>query len=595
MIPNHIHFIFFGFTEFNHIHYLAIKSAKFIHRPEKIFLYYSQEPENNILWQRIKSWVELIKVDPPEEFNGIKLTSYQYKADVLRLQKLIELGGIYLDIDVITLKPFHKLMTNNLVLGIETGDQDLETAESITNAVILTEPNNPFIIEWLEETGKCLENKHWAYHGVNLPVEMLKKGSHNYHLEPKKSFMPFGWRDKWIFESGNKDRLDDSYTIHLWETIWKDDLDKIDHNWIQSSESTLAEMLNLADYKPKIAVYTIAKNEEKFVDRWANSNKEADLRLVCDTGSTDQTIEKLKSHNVQVQSICVLPWRFDTARSTALNLLPADIDICIWQDLDEELHSGWRGLLEQHWYPGIDIINHRFRHNGGNWIWHSKIHTRHGCWWTGAVHETLRWNKQACEIYIDELRLDEHQDVGKSRGSYLPLLLKKIREGDQNWRTRYFLSDEYHRSGDLQQAIITRKESYDLCDEGSDVKAYTARNLARLYVKISDKDNAMRWFKIATDHSNQRENWYALCNYYHQLQDWDSSFICAKRALSDNTPRQGFTYESDAWNSKIYDLAALSSFYLGIKKQAIEWGRRAVELNPNDQRLKKNLEYYEES
>ena len=43
----------------------------------------------------------------------------------------------------------------------------------------------------------------------------------------------------------------------------------------------------------KIAVYAIARNEEKFVERWYNSMKEADEVFVCDTGSEDNTAEKL--------------------------------------------------------------------------------------------------------------------------------------------------------------------------------------------------------------------------------------------------------------------------------------------------------------
>lgn len=44
----------------------------------------------------------------------------------------------------------------------------------------------------------------------------------------------------------------------------------------------------------KIVFYTIAKNEEKFVERWYKSMKEADELYVLDTGSTDKTVNKLK-------------------------------------------------------------------------------------------------------------------------------------------------------------------------------------------------------------------------------------------------------------------------------------------------------------
>ena len=51
----------------------------------------------------------------------------------------------------------------------------------------------------------------------------------------------------------------------------------------------------------KICVYAICKNEEKFVNRWVESMKEADAIYVLDTGSTDSTIKKLKEKNVTVK------------------------------------------------------------------------------------------------------------------------------------------------------------------------------------------------------------------------------------------------------------------------------------------------------
>lgn len=44
----------------------------------------------------------------------------------------------------------------------------------------------------------------------------------------------------------------------------------------------------------KIAVYTICKNESDYVDKFMASMIEADAVYVLDTGSTDDTVEKLR-------------------------------------------------------------------------------------------------------------------------------------------------------------------------------------------------------------------------------------------------------------------------------------------------------------
>jgi glycosyltransferase involved in cell wall biosynthesis len=101
----------------------------------------------------------------------------------------------------------------------------------------------------------------------------------------------------------------------------------------------------------KVAVYTIAKNEAKQVAPFMESCRDADLVMIADTGSTDGTPELLRRAGA-FHDVAVKPWRFDVARTTALCLLPADVDVCIKLDLDERLQPGWRGELERAWVPG---------------------------------------------------------------------------------------------------------------------------------------------------------------------------------------------------------------------------------------------------
>ena len=69
----------------------------------------------------------------------------------------------------------------------------------------------------------------------------------------------------------------------------------------------------------KVCVYAIAKNEEKFAARWAQSMKEADEIFVLDTGSTDETVKILEENGVQVSVQKIEPWRFDKARNASLD------------------------------------------------------------------------------------------------------------------------------------------------------------------------------------------------------------------------------------------------------------------------------------
>jgi hypothetical protein len=50
--------------------------------------------------------------------------------------------------------------------------------------------------------------------------------------------------------------------------------------------------------------------------------------------------------------------------------------------------------------------------------------------------------------------------------------------------------------------------------------------------------------------------------------------------------------EEFAWGSMPYDLAAISAYHLGYKDKAIEYGLKAVSLDPNNERLSNNLNLY---
>ena len=101
----------------------------------------------------------------------------------------------------------------------------------------------------------------------------------------------------------------------------------------------------------KVAVYTIALNEAAHAERWANSAVDADYRIVADTGSTDDTVERLTKAGVTVHRIAIRPWRFDDARNAAMALIPDDVDVCCTMDMDRWLAPGWRAKLEAAWTP----------------------------------------------------------------------------------------------------------------------------------------------------------------------------------------------------------------------------------------------------
>ena len=182
--------------------------------------------------------------------------------------------------------------------------------------------------------------------------------------------------------------------------------------------------------KYKTCVYAISKNEEQFVERWYNSIKDSDYIYVLDTGSTDNTVTKLKELGVTVITKVIDPWRFDTARNESLKLIPDDTDICICLDLDEVMKPNWKEILQSKWNESVTRVSYTY-----NWsldeddnpiisFYANKIHKNKLYKWTHPVHEVLSINnaEKEKEILIDDLIINHYPDSKKSRSSYLPLL-----------------------------------------------------------------------------------------------------------------------------------------------------------------------------
>lgn len=254
--------------------------------------------------------------------------------------------------------------------------------------------------------------------------------------------------------------------------------------------------------KLKIAVYAISKNESAFVDRWYESMKEADQIYVLDTGSTDDTVEKLLSHGINVKTEIISPWRFDIARNKSLDLVPMDVDVCVCTDLDEVLESGWRNKIENCW----DNANRlRYKYNwsiddSGKPIvtfLYEKIHDRIHYKWIYPVHEVLSCSLEDEKVITnEEIILNHYPDKTKSRSSYLPLLELSVKENPTNDRNTHYLGREYMYYKEWEKAIDTLNKHLSLSTSTwREERSASMRFISRCYINLNRREEAKMWLK----------------------------------------------------------------------------------------------------
>lgn len=327
----------------------------------------------------------------------------------------------------------------------------------------------------------------------------------------------------------------------------------------------------------KICVYAICKNESQFVQRFCDSAQEADLILIADTGSTDNTIEIAKQCNkTRVFSICVEPWRFDHARTIALALVPDDIDICVCLDLDEVLESGWRDHIEWMIYDEqINMLKYAYDWGNNYILTASKIHRRHGWLWKGICHETLCVDPRSTMVFIetDKILIKHLQDNTKSRSNYLTLLKIDVDQNENNALIRFYYARELAVNQQLTEAILEFGNALKLNNEtesfnkGESCVCYC--NIARSYALLKDYDNAEVFFNKACE--NEPDNRYPLVHYakfyYDCFKNYSASYDLIKKALLLNDkPKVGtYSYDPKHFGLEILDFADELATHLGIE------------------------------
>lgn len=350
--------------------------------------------------------------------------------------------------------------------------------------------------------------------------------------------------------------------------------------------------------KYKIGVYAICKNEEKFVDRWLDSMKEADVIVVCDTGSTDGTIEKLKGRGAIVESIEIKPWRFDTPRNIAMDFLPDDVDICVSTDLDEILEPGWRDKIEKAWTKDTTRMKYSYTWNfnpdgsRGTTFLYEKIHRRHNFRWIKPVHEVLDYSGTDPDVYaIDTtIQLNHYPDPTKSRGTYLPLLELSLQEFPEDDRNAHYLGREYMFHGMFDKSIETLKSHLNMTTATwKNERCASMRFIARCYRFKGEFEEAESWlYRAIAEAPFLREPYVEMAQLGYLQEDWLRIYWMVEAALKITDRPYSYMDEAFCWDSTLYDLGALSCFYLGLLQQSLYYAEIACKMEPNEERYKSN-------
>jgi len=213
MIPNIVHFNY-GLApqneDFLFVYYLAVLSCKIINNPDKIYFFYHYEPRG-YWWEKTKQLVEMIKVDIPTHIGEKTIKKIAHKSDVLRLEMLKKIGGVYLDIDTICVRSYKDLLHNKFVIGNEVTESGRNMG--LCNAIMMSEPNSSFLNDWINNYEVCFKPDGWQESSTFLPRDIAKMNKNLTILPPSYFLLPSWENIDRIFEKPNN-IPEDLITLH---------------------------------------------------------------------------------------------------------------------------------------------------------------------------------------------------------------------------------------------------------------------------------------------------------------------------------------------------------------------------------------------
>jgi hypothetical protein len=275
--------VYVGGRTFSFIHFLAVYTAWKVNRPDCIYFHHTEVPTGQ-WWDKARAYLTLHRVEPVREVHGNPITYPAHMADVIRLEMLQRFGGIYLDLDIVSLRPFAPFLQHEFVMGMEPGT-------GLCNAVVMARQEAQFLSLWREQY-RSFDGSLWNHHSVVLPWQMAQDNPQLIHVADKYAFFypthndpvhrylwgerptlreramrlaknllrlaaePFGGRRDAIRQAYYRTfhalrgrewhyrRACQSYCLHLWEGLWGEPyLKAVTPDYLRNSSSNFARLL----------------------------------------------------------------------------------------------------------------------------------------------------------------------------------------------------------------------------------------------------------------------------------------------------------------------------------------------------------------
>ncbi len=330
-----------------------------------------------------------------------------------------------------------------------------------------------------------------------------------------------------------------------------------------------------------------------------------DCFLICDTGSTDRTVDIIRRFFDERGIPGIIRHaefrNFEQARNEALDAARAstlDFDYLLFCDADMELRVE-RGdfrdrlaepvysLIQRHAHGGLEYANIR--------ILRRDVPARY----RGVTHEYLDVGRLPRPVLEGVWYLD-HASGANRAVKYqrdIALLTDALRAEPDNARYVFYLANSYFDVGDPAAAIPIYERRIALGGWAEEVY-FSYYRIGLCHQRLSREGEMIRWLLDTYERFPHRaEPLHALALHFQRKGQHRLALLFSEIGSRIPRPAEGLFVESEVYAWRLADIMSVSLYWVGRPAEGADLARRVLEVAPPDQRPRifKNLQFCEQA
>ena len=332
------------------------------------------------------------------------------------------------------------------------------------------------------------------------------------------------------------------------------------------------------NFSPTLCLNMIVKNESKIITRLFDSVVSIiDCYCICDTGSTDNTVELIKTYfenkNIQGKIVSEPFKNFAYNRNFALKSAVGMSDYVLLMDADM--------ILEIKNFNKENLKNfdscYILQGNNDFYYQNMRIVKNNGLFsYVGVTHEYISTpsNNKLLHITKDHLFITDYGDGGCKNDKFvrdIKLLTDGIiDEPNNSERYHFYLANSYHDTGNFEKAIETYEKRIKIGGWDQEIW-YSYYRIGLCYKKMGKiADAIFTWMNAYDFLPSRTENLYEIINHYRHISKSKLAeffYNMAKDSLNKNknVNRDSYLFlHNDIYTYKLDYEFTIFAAYVGV-------------------------------